>query len=57
MALLRGEREVPIDNTFYQMGSKKIFFKDLSEFFDVLVETQSCVVDLVGSINKNAIET
>ena len=39
------------------MGSKKIFFKDLSEFFDVLVETQSCVVDLVGSTNKNAIET
>ena len=39
------------------MGSKKIFFKDLSEFFDVLVETQSCAVDLVGSINKNANET
>ena len=39
------------------MDWKKIFFKDLSEFLDVLVETQPCVVDLVGSINKSANET
>ena len=39
------------------MGWKKIFFKDLSELIDVLVETQPCVVDLVGSINKSANET
>ena len=40
-----------------QIGWKKILFKDLSEFLDVFVETQPCVVDLVGSINKSANET
>ena len=57
IALITGEREVPIDNPFNQMGWKKILFKDFSEFLDVFVETQPCVVDLVGSINKSANET
>ena len=52
-----GERQVPIDNPFNQMGWKKILFKDFSEFLDVFVETQPCVVDLVDSINKSASET
>ena len=39
------------------MGWKNIIFKDFSEFPDVFVETQPCVVDLVGSINKSANET
>ena len=38
------------------MGWKKILFKDFSEFLDVFVETQPCVVALVGSINKSANE-
>ena len=38
------------------MGWKKIIFKDFSEFLDVFVETQPCVVDCVGSINKSANE-
>ena len=53
-----GERQVPIDNPFNQMGWKKILFKDFSEFLDdVFVETRPCVVDLVDSINKSAGET
>ena len=52
-----GERQVPIDNPFNQMGWKKILFKDFSEFLDVFVETRPCVVDLVDSINKSADET
>ena len=39
------------------MHWKKIVFRDFSEFFYVFVETQPCVVDLVGSINKSANET
>ena len=38
-------------------AGKRFFFKDFSEFLDVFVETQPCVVDLVGSINKSANET
>ena len=57
IALITGEREVPIDNPFNQMGWKKVLSKDFSEFLDVFVETQPCVVDLVGSINKSANET
>ena len=52
-----GERQVPIDNPFNQMGWKKILFKDFSEFLDVFVETRPCVVDLVDSIKKSAGET
>ena len=48
---------VPIDDPFNQMGCKKINFKDFSEFLDVFVETQLCIVDLVGPINKSADET
>ena len=57
IALITGEHEVPIDNPFNQMGWKKILFKDFSEFLDVFVETQPCVVDLVSSINQSANET
>ena len=39
------------------MDWKNIIFKDFSEFPDVFAETQPCVVDLVGSINKSANET
>ena len=39
------------------MGWKKIFLKNFSKSLDVFVETQPCVVDLVGSINKSANET
>ena len=39
------------------MGWKKIFLKNFSKSLDVFVETQPCVVDLVGSINKGANET
>ena len=52
ITLITGGREVPIDNPFNQ-----ILFKDFSEFLDVFVETQPCVVDLAGSINKSANET
>ena len=57
IALITGGREVPIDDPFNQIGWKKILFKDFSEFLDVFVETQPCVVDLAGSINKSANET
>ena len=57
ITLITGGREVPIDNPFNQIGWKKILFKDFSEFLDVFVETQPCVVDLAGSINKSANET
>ena len=33
------------------MGWKKILFKDFSEFLDVFVETQPCVVDCVGILS------
>ena len=39
------------------MGWKNIILKDFSEFPDVFVEAQPCVIDLVGSINKSANET
>ena len=38
------------------MGWKKILFKDFNEFLNAFVETQPCVVDLEGSINKSANE-
>ena len=57
ITLITGGREVSINNPFNQIGWKKILFKDFSEFLDVFVETQPCVVDLAGSINKSANET
>ena len=55
--LITGQRKVPIDNPFKQMGWKKIPLKDFSKFPVILVESQPCVVDLVGSIKKSANET
>ena len=57
IALITGECEVPTDNPFNEMGWKNIILKDFSEFPDVFVEAQPCVIDLVGSINKSANET
>ena len=36
---------------------EKDSFMDFSEFLDIFEDTQPCVVDLVGSINKSANET
>ena len=52
-----GEHEVPIDNRFNQMSWKYILFQDFSEFLDVFMETQPCVVNLLGSTNESANET
>ena len=55
--LITGQRKVPIDNPFKHMGWKKILLKDFSKFPVIPVESQPCVVDLVGSIKKSANET
>ena len=38
-------------------GLEKYSFMDFSDFLDIFEDTQPCVVDCVGSINKSANET